>query len=155
MPGVVSRIVEVCVVRFARDSPEYLVLKRAPDEPLYPGLWQWVTGTVLDGEKATEAALRELREETGFTPASLWVAPITNAFYDQASDVIHLCPFFAVQVRSGDEPKLSREHAAYEWLPFDRAWERLVWPGQRAGLEVVHRYFVRGEVAGGLNIIKP
>ncbi len=141
-------------MRFGRDGAEYLVLKRAPDEPLYPGLWQWVTGTVQEGEKATDAALRELREETGFTPAFLWVAPFTNAFYDQASDVIHLCPFFAVQVEPGDEPTLSREHATYEWLPFEHARERLVWPGQRAGLDVVHRYFVRGEEAGGLNIVR-
>ena len=64
MPIVLSTMVEVCVFRFSADHPEYLLLKRAPEEPLYPNIWQMVTGSVEAGETAVVAALRELEEET-------------------------------------------------------------------------------------------
>ena len=65
MADVSSRIVEVCPFRFIGDRAEYLLIRRSPGDPLYPGIWQFVTGRVEEGEKSHEAALRELREETG------------------------------------------------------------------------------------------
>ena len=70
MAEVTSRIIEVCPFRIKGDRGEYLLIRRAPDDPLYPGLWQFVSGRVEEGEKAHEAALRELREEAGDRPCS-------------------------------------------------------------------------------------
>jgi dATP pyrophosphohydrolase len=153
MAIVVCRIVEVCVFRFRNNKAEYLMLKRSPDEKIYPNLWQYVSGSLDDGEKAYEAALRELKEETGFTPDRFWVVPHTNVFYDPAYDAVNLSPVFAAQVPSGAIPDLSGEHCAYEWLPYSEAAQRLVWPGQRAGLEIIHKYILGGEQAGVLTQI--
>src|SRR5262245_63547611 len=98
MPSIVSTIVEVCIFRFIGDRPEFLLLKRAPDERLYPGIWQLVTGTIEPGETATQAALREVLEETGFSPRVLWSVPFINSFHDPHLDVINLTTFFAAQV---------------------------------------------------------
>ena len=58
MAIIVCRIVEVCVFRFVNDRPQFLMLKRSPGEQLYPNIWQFVTGSIVDGEKAYDAALR-------------------------------------------------------------------------------------------------
>ncbi len=153
MANIVCRIVEVCVFRFVNDRPEYLMLKRSPDEKVYPNLWQFVSGSLEEGEKAVNAALRELKEETGLTPKRFWVVPHANTFYDPSYDVVNVSPLFAAQVEIGDEPGLSLEHCEYEWLSFGDARRRLVWPGQRLGLEVVEQYILGGEEAGVLTEI--
>lgn len=153
MAIIVCRIVEVCVFRFVRDRPEYLMLKRSPDEKIYPDLWQFVSGSLDEGEKAFDAALRELKEETGLIPQRFWVVPHANMFYDPAYDAVNVSPLFAAQVDPEARPTLSSEHGVFEWLPFVEARRRLVWPGQRLGLEIIDEYILGGEEAGILTII--
>lgn len=43
----------------------YLLSKRSDDRPTYPGLWETVGGSALQGEDSLQAALRETREEIG------------------------------------------------------------------------------------------
>ncbi len=153
MPHVVSSIVEVCIFKFEDDRPQYLLLKRTLRETVYPGTWQFVTGSIEQGERAVEAAIRELLEETGLKPSSFWVVPYLSTFYEHRSDSVHLCPMFAAQVRVGDQPTLSNEHDAFEWCDEEKARSRLVWPGQREGLRIVHEYIVRGEKAAEITKI--
>ena len=98
MTTVVSRIVEVCVFRFTGNAVEYLLLKRAKGDALYPGIWQWVTGAIMEGEKALDAAFREFRKETGLRGERAWIVPHVTSFYDSVHDCVHLCPLIAVQV---------------------------------------------------------
>ncbi|MDD3928648.1 MAG: NUDIX domain-containing protein [Sphaerochaeta sp.] len=42
-----------------------LVTLRSAEKDLYPNLWENTSGSVVSGETSREAALRELREETG------------------------------------------------------------------------------------------
>lgn len=153
MPVLSSTIVEVCVFRFRKSKPEYLMLKRSSAEKIYPNLWQIVSGSIDKNEKAYEAALRELNEETGFRPQHFWVVPHVNSFYDPQYDSMNLSAFFAAQVKPDEEPVLSFEHEKYEWLQYEAARRRLVWPGQRQGLSIVHEYIVGGEEAGQVTLI--
>lgn len=153
MPVIASRIVEVCVFRFVKNSPEYLLLKRASDETIYPNIWQLISGSIDEGEKAYEAALREMREETALQPVRFWVVPFVNAFYDPGYDAVNLSPFFAAQVAPDAEPTLSAEHQSHVWLRLDHARRKVVWPGQRQGLNIVHEYIVSGEQTAGLTLI--
>lgn len=137
MPDIRSDIVEVCVFKNAGPEFRCLLLKRSDNDMLYPGIWQLVTGMIGEGEHAARAALREVREETGFSPARMWRLPAVNSFYEPVQNVVHVCPNFAVQVPGNAEPKLSREHSAYEWCPADRARLLLPWAGQRAAVETV------------------
>lgn len=143
MPNIVSHIVEVCVFRVTGGLPEYLILKRALDDKIYPGIWQIVTGVLEEGETATAAALRELKEETGLSPAKFWRLPVVHSFYDAVHDVVHLCPGFVARVAGQIDPRLSSEHAAFEWCTLDRALILLPWTGQRDSLALVHDRFVR------------
>ena len=147
MTTVVCRIVEVCAFRINRDKPEFLLLKRSGEETLYPGMWQIITGSIHEGETALAAALREFKEETNLTPRHFWVVPYTGSFYDPANDVVNMAPFFAAQVLPDAHPLLSHEHTLFEWLPFEASRRRLVWPGQRDGLDVVMKCIIGGEDA--------
>jgi len=154
MAIIVSRIVEVCVFRFVENRSRYLMLKRSPGERIYPNLWQFVTGSIMEGEKAHAAAFRELQEETNLVPERFWVVPSTSVFYDPEYDAINICPQFAAQVGKDREPALSAEHCAWEWLSFEDARNRLVWPGQKSGLETTEKYILGGEEAGTLTRIQ-
>lgn len=150
MASVVSRIVEVCVFRFSGNHAEYLLLKRAEQDSLYPGIWQWVTGTVLEGENSLHAALREFREETGMHGLRFWIVPHVTMFYDPVHDRVHCSPLFALQVENGVDPVLSPEHREFLWVPFAEARQRLVWPGQKVGLDMVDRFILPGEEGANL-----
>ena len=150
MAETASHIVEVCPFRIRADGAEYLLIRRARHDLLYPGMWQFVTGRVEQGEKAYEAALRELREETGAGAVHFWVVPAVNSFYDPQRDIVNFIPLFAAQIDPEFEVRLSAEHSDFRWLPYPEAKRRLVWPGQRNCLDIIRQYILGGEEAGRL-----
>ncbi|MBI4549155.1 MAG: NUDIX pyrophosphatase [Ignavibacteriae bacterium] len=144
---IACKIIEVCIFKFENAHPWYLLLHRAKDEKIYPGIWQFVSGSIEGEESAHDAALRELTEETGLHPTGFWVVPFVNTFYDHTYNAVNLSPLFAAQVRVGDEPKLSKEHYEFRWFSCEDAMQKLAWPGQREGLRIVDKYIVKGEEA--------
>jgi dATP pyrophosphohydrolase len=129
---------------------QFLVLKRAEGEKLYPGLWQIVTGTMKKNETALQAALRELKEETGLSPKRSWTVPYVDSYFDLAKETIQLVPVFAVELDPSSTPRLSSEHQRFEWLRFKDAQRRLVWPGQRRTMEIVHEFIIGNTEYAGL-----
>ncbi len=57
----------------------YLVLKRSSS--YLTGTWQPISGRIEKGEKAWEAALREIKEETGLTPDRFYSTNQVESFY--------------------------------------------------------------------------
>ncbi len=155
MPNIVSDIVEVCVFRRVNGVPEYLILRRAPKEQLYPNIWQLISGTLDAGEHALQGALREVKEEIGLAPVNFWVVPFMNSFYVAATDTVHLSCLFAAEVSSGSEPTLSSEHQAFGWFSCEEAERLLVWPGQRRSLRFVHEYIVGGTETARVSRVDP
>ncbi len=130
------RVVDVYPYRLAGAGAEWLLLRRAAGVA-YAGAWRMVGGEIEPGEVAWQAALREVREETGRAPIRAWVIPSVNAFYEWQHDRINLAPAFAAAL-DGD-PTLDREHDAFAWLPADEAAARLGWPEQRRLLLLADR----------------
>jgi 8-oxo-dGTP pyrophosphatase MutT (NUDIX family) len=90
-----------------------------------------VTGGVEPGERIPEAAMREVREETGLGPDEIerfydldQVAP----FYDESPDAVVVSAIFAARVRPHAEPRESWEHDGLRWVPADEAARLAVWP---------------------------
>jgi dATP pyrophosphohydrolase len=125
---------------------EHLLLRRAPDEPVYPRLWQVVTGTIDDGETAVQTAFRELQEETGLHVEELWVLPYVGSFFDVGSNAFAMIPCFAAVVDAADaHVHLSTEHSDYLWLALEQATAQLVMPSHIEGTRVFQTY-VLGQI---------
>ena len=150
MATILSQIVEVCIFRWSAGEPQYLLLQRADDEELYPGIWQIVTGSMKKNESADKAALRELVEETGLHLKRFWTVPIMDSYFDKRNDTIQMVPVFAAEVDAALDVRLSHEHRRFEWLAYDAARDRVVWPGQRQAIEIVHEFIAGGKEAARL-----
>ena len=137
MPSIESSIIEVAVFRAIEARMEILLLQRSADQRLYPGLWQLVSGKIRAGETASDAARREVAEETGLRPGSMWTIPQVNAFYSAATDTVQLTPLFAAEVMPDAFATLSNEHQAFRWATVDDARRTLVWPANRRLLDLL------------------
>jgi 8-oxo-dGTP pyrophosphatase MutT (NUDIX family) len=114
-------------------QPEFLLIRRAPDR-IFPGLWQCVTGGLEPGERVPRAALREVREETGFGPAEIeafYDLDQVTSFYDEGPDAIVSGAIFGLRVRPDVEPTLSNEHDDARWAGREEALRLVVWPTYR------------------------
>lgn len=130
MPQIVSDIVDVYVFRRVQAHVQFLVLRRRPDVVL-GDTWQSIHGKIEPGERAVDAALREVTEQTGFLPKKLYSADYINQFYDHHTDRIVLAPSFAALVGSREQPRLSSEYHDYAWCDLEETVARLPWSGQR------------------------
>ena len=99
-------------------------------------------GGVEDGERATDAARRELIEETGLAATELFTAGELDAFYDPVRDRIVHVPFFVAYLQPGDVVLETGVHDEHRWVPFAQAAELLEFASHRRVLEEIHREFV-------------
>ena len=124
---------DVYVLRRAADGWEVLCLRRAPTERS-AGTWETVHGHIQDGERPVEAAVRELREETGLDAARLYNVSRVESFYLHRQDLLALIPVFCAFVPAGSAVRLSEEHDAQEWLAPAVASKRFAWPREARAL---------------------
>ena len=136
MTSIQVSFVDVYVVRPNGPALDVLALRRAPGGRS-PGSWETVHGHIEAGETPVQAALREMREETGLDPARLYNLSRVEAFYGHRTDEIALIPVFAALVDGPAEPRASREHDCVEWLAPAAAAARFAWPRERRALEDV------------------
>ncbi len=126
-----TRVYVSCfVVRRDGAGDAFLQLRREPTR--YMGdTWQLVTGGIDAGETAWQAALRELREETGLTPIEFFQLDVVNTFYLAASDSILHSPMFCAIVAPDSAVVLNHENIAFRWLGRQEMASALMWPGER------------------------
>ena len=135
---------QVLVLPFRRHADagiEYAVFRRADR---VDDCWQGLAGGAETGETAEQAARREMREEAGiaadtplirldaiasvpadhFEAHKLW-GPGVYVVTERA---------FGVCVPQDCVITLSREHAAYRWLPYAEAAKLLTWDSNKTAL---------------------
>jgi dATP pyrophosphohydrolase len=132
--------VAVVVLRGRGEDARVLVIRRATG--VFAGAWTFVMGTVEDGERATDTARRELREETGLSAAELYTAGALDAFYDPVRDRIVHVPFFVAYPEPGEIRLEDDVHDTHRWVTFGEAADLLEFDAQRRVLADVQRNFV-------------
>lgn len=90
-----------------------------------------IGGKVEEDEKAFEAGLRELKEETKTIPRTFWTLPSVNQFYNPNSDKIHLIPAFAAELSPTTSITLNHEHIDFKWIREEQISEYINWPEQQ------------------------
>jgi 8-oxo-dGTP pyrophosphatase MutT (NUDIX family) len=133
--------VDVLLLRPGAAGLETLVLERAAGTRC-TGAWEVVHGRIETGERPEDAAVREVREETGLAVERLYNVTV-QPFYLQVMDAVTLAVVFAAFVRHG-ALALSAEHSRAEWLPVDAAERRLSWPRTVAALREAALLLARG-----------
>jgi len=124
-------MVTVFVVRHAANGFEFLRLRRSPDDFL-GNTWQTIRGGVESGETATQAAVRELKEEAGLTPVEFYRLGSVETFYLDVDDRIWQSPAFCAIVDREAEVKLNHEHGEFRWLPRESILAEIMWASERA-----------------------
>ena len=141
--------VSVLVVVYTRGGEVLLMERREP-----AGWWQSVTGSLEPGETPWDAAIRELREETGLAGDALVDLGINERFTIAPAWRQRFAPgvtenlehAFALQLPAAVEVVLDpTEHLRYAWLPWPQALERATSYSNRAAIEHVraHQFSTR------------
>ncbi|MBN6044941.1 dihydroneopterin triphosphate diphosphatase [Citrobacter sp. ku-bf4] len=118
-----KRPVSVLVVIFAQETKRVLMLQRRDD----PEFWQSVTGSVEEGETASQAAMREVKEEVAIDVAAEQLTLIDCQRTVEFEIFSHLRHRYAPGVVRNTESWFClalpherqivfSEHLAYQWL---------------------------------------
>lgn len=99
--------------------------------------WGLAKGGIEDGESKQDAAVREVREETGFTAAI--EADLGDTKYMYVWEDVRIrktVHFFLMRCTGGDPGDRDDEMEEVRWFPLERAMKRAAYRGER---DVLHR----------------
>jgi type II secretory ATPase GspE/PulE/Tfp pilus assembly ATPase PilB-like protein/8-oxo-dGTP pyrophosphatase MutT (NUDIX family) len=135
--------VDVIVIRALRDGWRVLALRRASDTRC-PGAWEPVHGHIEAGEEPEDAAIREVREESGLAVDRLYVVRV-QPFYLRKVRAVEMAIVFAAFVSEPAEVSIAIEHDAHEWLTVEEALTRYGFPAERASLRETVELLASGD----------
>ena len=135
--------VAIHTFRETEHGREYLLLRRLAIDG---GYWQEPTGGVESPETISDAADRELREETGFEPIRLEpigyvyshsIEPEMKLRHDFTADKLEV-HVFAAEIADDVDPVIDpTEHDSFRWLALPEAIALLYWPEDREAVRRV------------------
>jgi len=105
------------VLVFLSCGDELLLMRRADDRPIFPGLYNGLGGHVERGESVLAAAHRELNEESGLQGIDLWLCAVVAIDTGDADAGIVMWVFRGEA--TGEATKESGE-GTLEWVSKER-----------------------------------
>jgi type II secretory ATPase GspE/PulE/Tfp pilus assembly ATPase PilB-like protein/8-oxo-dGTP pyrophosphatase MutT (NUDIX family) len=133
------------------DDWRVLVLQRSQGTRC-PGSWETVHGHIEPGEEPEDAAVRELREETGLSVERLYNVTV-QSFYLHKTHQLMLAVVFAAFVQP-DAIITGPEHQAAEWLRVDEARARFQWPRERMALDEITELLATGNAGAAEDVMR-
>ena len=131
------------VTYYIKDSkPIYLILKRK----LHWKGWEFVKGGVDRFESKKNAALREVKEETGLKTQQIHKHNhfgkylYKKKFLDRTGIAGQTYSLYSAKVKKAKVKVDKREHSNYQWLDFNQAAKKLTHPNQKKCLKIVHLF---------------
>lgn len=153
VPGVVDVVVLTPSPHPATEGHwRVLALKRGLNTRC-TGAWEIVHGRIERGERPEHAALREVNEETGFSPERLYSITV-NSFYLHQTGTVQLALVFAAVVSQDAPVTLGSEHSEYRWCTFTEASELLAWPREREALVHVNQLLGNGDAGAVEDVLR-
>jgi len=125
---------------------EYLMLKRVKNRG---GFWQGVTGAPKNDETLSEAAKRELYEETAYSPLNLiktdisYIIPMEDRWIDIYPVGTTEIPeyLFIAKIDESNPPKIDPiEHNDWKWCSYEEAMNLLSLEENKRALDFVHMF---------------
>jgi 8-oxo-dGTP pyrophosphatase MutT (NUDIX family) len=150
--SVVPSVVDVYVIRPRPRAWRVLVLQRA-EGTRCPGSWETVHGRIEPGELPEEAALREVREETGLEVARLYNVTV-QSFYLHTLRTIAMAVVFCAFVDEPGDVSLGSEHRGAEWLTVAAARRRFAWPREREALDHIRQLLAAGHAGAVEDVLR-
>jgi 8-oxo-dGTP pyrophosphatase MutT (NUDIX family) len=145
-------VVDVYVIRPYRAEWLVLSLQRSR-ETRCPGSWETVHGRIEPNERPEQAAVREVREETGLELDRLYNVTC-QPFYLHAAGVVQMAVVFAAFVREDTDVRLGPEHDRYDWLSMGDAAVRFTWPREREALEHIRILLGTGDAGPAEDVLR-
>jgi bis(5'-nucleosidyl)-tetraphosphatase len=109
-------------IKYPRDV-NFLLLKYSA------GHWDFPKGNIENGEDGTQAACREIREETGIENVVFLMGFERKVTYKyrREQNLVHKEVIFFLAKADSQKVILSNEHIAYSWNKFDNALAKLTY----------------------------
>lgn len=133
-------MVSIVALRGNAAGSEVLLVQRA--SAYLNGVWSYVAGHIEAGETAPQAARRELAEETGLTPASLYATSFCEQFYSAQTGAVEIVPAFVALIAADARVRLNGEHTAFRWTAFNAAAQAVPFGSQRDLFAQIRREFI-------------
>jgi dATP pyrophosphohydrolase len=135
------------------DTPwQTLALQRGPGTRCTDA-WEAIHGRIESDETPVDAALRELREETGLKAERLYNVTV-HSFYLHQRNEVQLAIVFCAFVRRATPITLGDEHRAHAWLSLPEARERLFWPRATQALNEIEKLFTAGNAGPAEDVLR-
>ena len=145
-------VIDVYVIRPYRADWLVLSLQRARGTRC-PGSWETVHGRIEADERPEQAAVREVREETGLELDRLYNVTC-QPFYLHTVGVVQMAVVFAAFVTEDSDVRLGVEHERYEWLSMGEAAARFTWPREREALEHIEILLGTGDAGPAEDVLR-
>ena len=145
-------VVDVYVIRPYRADWLVLALQRSRGRDARRS-WETVHGRIEASERPEQAAVREVREETGLDLDRLYNITC-QPFYLHTLGVVQIAVVFAAFVTEESDVRLGDEHQRYEWLSMADAAARFTWPREREALEHIRILLGTGDAGPAEDVLR-
>ena len=145
-------VIDVYVIRPYRDEWLVLTLQRATGTRC-PGSWETVHGRMEPNERPENAAVREVREETGLAVDRLY-SITCQPFYLHTFGVVQMAVVFAAFVREPADVTTGNEHQAHQWLTMADAATWFTWPREREALQHIQILLGTGDAGPAEDVLR-
>lgn len=145
-------VVDVYVIRPYRAEWLVLALQRGTATRC-PGSWETVHGRMEPDEKPEDAAVREVREETGLAIDRLY-SITCQPFYLHTVGAVQMAVVFAAFVQEAGDVTLGDEHQAHVWLSMADAATRYTWPREREALQHIQILLGTGDAGPAEDVLR-
>ncbi len=130
------------VFKKQKDGIKYLLLHYGA------GHWDFPKGNQEKNETEEQAALREIKEETGIEDIEFTdgFREAISYFYKQGGETVFKEVIFFLAQSATDEVKLSSEHIGYAWMGYENAYKKLTFNNAKELLRKANQFLYKTNI---------